>query len=220
LDEYKLGAFVCTASFQEPAFNLCQQSAGLHKALFRNLRDLGPRFDNFTETGTSSGAAHWSLTLLIPGRGSFRATAQNFESTFLNPGVELPSTVATILQQVESAVAEAIPEATIQTRQFVLNAHFALPPGTYQALTAAFLREPPSGLGVPWAQGMTFYFHTPDSRVASALTLDRSVAVLDGLFFQARSHIDAQRSDLVSSIADFQAFLGTAIASAKVGGMV
>jgi hypothetical protein len=215
---YKLGSLVCGAQFEEPAFQLSQQSHLLHKVLFHNVRELDPRVDNFVEDGSSSGAAHWSLTLTIPPRVVFRARVQGFETTFSNPGREIDPSVGSLLEKFESGVAHVIPEARILVRDFIFNAHFELPDqGAYQVLTGPFLGEPPGGLGVQLAQGMSFYFRTPESNSDSALTLDRSVPIAGGIYFQVRSRVVSQGVDLASSFSQFKLLLARAIEALKLG---
>lgn len=152
-------------------------------------------------------------------KANFRARAQGFEITLLIPGREIPSSFGNILEQVESSVVETLQGAAIVGRDFTFNAHFELPPGGYQALTAPFSGEPPKGLGAPLAQGMSFYFHAPESGSESAMTMDRSIVIVDGLYFQVRSRYSPpQDLDLGPSFSKFGLLLTKVIEAANLGG--
>jgi hypothetical protein len=213
---YRLGSLICSASFAEPAFHVSRQSFGLQTALFRSLRPFGPKINDLTENVSTQGAARWSLTLAIPAVSgvrpglNFSADASGFTTTFLAPGRAVSGAMA-VLESLEAAVREALPDTQIGLREFTFGAHLDLPPSAYQTLTEPFLKPPPQGLGAPSAHGVSFYFGE-----TSALVLDRSVIIPGGLFFQVRSRVDS--GDLDSGFADFLSLLERGIEATKIGG--
>jgi hypothetical protein len=186
--------------------------------LFHSLRGLDLRVENFVETQAAPGISQWSLNVNTP-EMNFRVRAQGFETTFLNPGREISPVFRETLDLVERGMLSVLDETRVLLRNFTYNAHFELPPGEYQRLTGSFSGKPPDGLGVHAAQGMSFYFHSPESRDVSSVILDRSAVIADGLYFQVGSRFAVEESDLTASFSNFRLILSRAIEAINLGGV-
>ena len=215
---YRSGSLISTAIFQEPAFELKENSCSLQKALFKTLRELDLRLENIQEAAAFPSPGNWQISMsFLSFRASLRVRVDGFEVTFLNPAMNDAPVLKDALKRIESAFSCALPEINVVRRDLVLHAHFEIPDG-YRTVTQPYWGPYPEGLGDLSGQGVGWYFRSPLFSGEAGVVLEKSILIEDGLYVQTRCRFDTSTFDLEASFDSFQSYLQKVVEALRLGG--
>ncbi len=187
------GEQVTEAYFARPAFGLFKDLPGLLSQLFRSLQGYGLALSGleFHHSDPHLGEEHLRCTL----SGSvIRIFLDRVEisSTLGQGSVGHDRRTLTLLEALQSH----LPEITFSTYVSLLKLHGALPETRLELVLSGLSAVAPKSPGPLLFPGAVFYYGADGERLSSALTLDPSTLVEEGLFLQARVIYDAARLEM------------------------
>jgi len=185
------------AGYPQPDFGLLRDGSSLVGHLYTRLEPYGLTLNDIRAEGvTGSAADRHILVTLFNGTLSLRVRIDKVEvawTRFNNDQTE----------KLKSATLDAMKafvdyKATISFKSFAvaLALHGPLNGMRAREYLARFVTNIPTNVGPPVGAGAAFYFGAADTRLYSAVIVDASVIVTDGLFVRVHSTWDARQMAL------------------------
>lgn len=179
------------SDFAEPAFAVFADTARLYRELYQRLSPFG----------LSLSDVRWEGQALGDLRVWFYLFQYLFVVTLRLERLELQVTevirrdvanIAGAASGLFSAVAAAGGPG-FKTHNLTVNAHGVIEGGDAQSLIGTFTRPGPTSLGQAAGAGVAFYYGPSGALLMSAITLDRSGLVPEGLLFRVHTVWDGAK---------------------------
>lgn len=188
------GDLLFEASFEGPDFAFFQDTAGLLRHLFQRLERYGLRLNDLrVERGTGSVAEFHVLCYLFNYWMTIRVRVDRAEVMCANLPKEDVETLKAVILDVLTAIRDHRPNLTYRAFGLAVGLHGRPEGMASKDYLSRFVSSVPKNLGPLTTNGVVFYFGPDAERLLSALTVDASALVSNGVYLRLQGTWDGKR---------------------------
>ena len=151
------------------------------RALVEAFSPLGFGVESLQIVGATQNASQQAVQMLFGGQGNYTCKVDRSEASFWNLETQAMERAAELLGAADASLRKS-PSWHVKSHQFGYSAHSELTTGSLAEVLGQFKILVPKSGGQHIGTGLMFHWKVPKADWETLLTLDRSIAIPNGLF--------------------------------------